>query len=98
MEEEKYTVSGATFLMVWVVLMALTVSLIALSFATFSGKEALMVVLMFAMAYLVSFYFMHLRFEKLPLILSVVLGIVATTVLLYLIIMWDGTRIARLTQ
>jgi cytochrome c oxidase subunit IV len=97
MEKQDY-VSAKTFLVVWAILMILTFLLVETSLSTLPMKDFLIVIMMLAQAYLVSFYFMHLRFEKLPLILSVVLGVLLTVLLLYFVIIWDGTRIVKLTS
>ncbi len=91
-------VSPKTFILVWVLLMILTGFEIFAAYKGIPWKNELILALMLAQAYLVSFYFMHLRFEKFPLILSVVLGVLLTVGLLCALIIWDGIHIIQLSR
>ena len=97
-KSEEPIVSPKTFFLVWVILMVLTVFEITAGYKGIAGKDYLILILMLGQAYLVSFYFMHLRFENLPLILSVVLGVLLTIGLLCALIIWDGTHIIQLSR
>ena len=52
---------------------------------------------MLVKASLIGAHFMHLRFEKLSLFLTVAVGILATAAILFLLISFDGIRILRLS-
>lgn len=97
--EQVAKVSKITFLISWLFLVILTFSLIYVGTSSMApvAKHVWIFAMMAAQAYLVAFYFMNLRFERLALVLSVLLGIVLTTGLLYALIVWDGSRIIRLT-
>lgn len=91
-------VGKSTFLLSWVALIALTFALIGVSTSGMApvSKHLLIFAMMLIQAYLVSFYFMHLRFEKFPLVISVVAGILVTAMVLYLAIVWDSSRMMKL--
>jgi len=93
-------VKKRVFVISWVLLMLLTFAMLAVGTGTAPAhqKNVFILVMMLAQAYLVAFYFMHLRFEKLPLIVSVVFGILLTALLLYGVLIWEGTRIIILTN
>ncbi|MFQ5927418.1 MAG: cytochrome C oxidase subunit IV family protein, partial [Terriglobia bacterium] len=57
----------------------------------------LLVLAMLVKASLIGAHFMHLRFEKLSLVLTVAVGILATATILFLLISFDGIRILRLS-
>ena len=57
----------------------------------------LLITAMLLKASLIGAYFMHLRFEKLSLVLAVTAGILATAAILFLLISFDGVRILRLS-
>lgn len=94
------TVKKRVFVMSWILLMLLTFALLAVGTSTLpvEKRDILIVVMMLIQAYLVSFYFMHLRFEKGALAFTVVSGILVTATLLFGAICWDGLRIIRLSH
>jgi len=96
LEQDK--VSPVTFVVSWILLIVLTAALLKIAGSGMAAtpKTFAILAMMTLQAYLVAFYFMHLRFERLPLVLSVLLGLMATTGLLYALIIWDGSRIVRL--
>ena len=98
MNQETHIVSSKTFAAAWVLLIVLALVQLWLStgFGPSTAKDFVILFFMAIEAYLVCFYFMHLRFENMAMILTVVLGIVLTTLLLYALIMWDGFRIFQL--
>ena len=80
--------------------MILTLAMISIGSAGF-GRGLLVALLlagMLAKATLILGNFMHLRFEKAGLVLTVVLGIVFTALALFFIIAPDGVRILHLGQ
>lgn len=97
--ESESKISATAFLISWLLLVVLTFGLIYVGTSSMAAfpKVFLILGMMTIQAYLVAFYFMHLRFERLPLVLSVVLGIVLTAGLLYALIVWDGSRIIKLS-
>lgn len=96
--QEDGVISKTVFCVSWVLLLLLTGGLIAVGTSAPAPlpKHVLIFGMMLVQAYLVSFYFMHLRFEKLPLILSVVLGILVTVCIFYAVVRWDGSHMVRL--
>ena len=84
---------------VWSILLALTLIMVYLD-QTNLARPLLVTILIAAMmvkAGLIAGYFMHLRFERLGLILLVLVGLLATGVVLFALIAPDGTRILRLS-
>jgi len=85
--------------LIWFVLLVLTVGMILIGSASMP-KLLLVLLLILAMlmkASLISGYFMHLRFEKLTLILVVAVGILFTAAALFFLIAPDGVRIFKLS-
>jgi len=80
----------------WLVLLALTLVMVFLDQAPLS-RMALVTLLLVAMltkASVIGAYFMHLRSEKLGLILIVVIGLLVTGAVLFLFIAPDAIHIA----
>ncbi len=90
---------------IWLILLIVTLVMIfidrptaqALQGADSAGSSGvLVIVLLLAMllkAFLIASYFMHLRFEKLFLQLSVLVGLLINGAILYVLIAPDGSRI-----
>lgn len=80
---------------VWGVLLALTLVMMVIGSVTIP-KALLLGILLVAMlvkASLIGGYFMHLRFERLSLVISVAAGLLLTGALLFLLIAPDGVRV-----
>ncbi len=89
-----------TYWATWLFLLLLTLSMLAVGWLSLP-KALIVLLLLVAMlvkASLIGAYFMHLRFEKLSLVLMVALGILATAAFLFGVIAFDGLRILRLSQ
>lgn len=83
----------------WGLLLVLTVVMLVTGYVSLP-KVFLVLLLILAMlvkASLIGAHFMHLRFEKLSLVLTVAVGILATATILFLLISFDGIRILRLS-
>ncbi len=83
----------------WALLLGLTLLMLATGYLVLP-KLVLVVLLILAMlikALLIGAHFMHLRFEKLSLVLAVAGGILATATALFFLISIDGMRILRLS-
>ncbi len=95
LQEAGYRIYWST----WVLLLVLTLVMLVTGFVSLP-RVFLAVVLILAMlvkASLIGGHFMHLRFEKLSLVLSVAVGLLATAAVLFLLISFDGIRILRLS-
>ena len=92
--------SYKTYWLTWMVLLALTLGMILVGGAAISRAwiAAFLILAMLAKASLIGGNFMHLRFEKVALVLTVVLGIVFTALALFFGIAPDGVRILNLGQ
>lgn len=98
--QEKKHVNYKLYWLIWLVLLVLTVIMLFVGHGFFSRMAvvSLLLVAMSAKAGLIGGYFMHLRFEKLVLVLMVALAIVLTALALFVLIAPDGARILRLSQ
>lgn len=79
----------------WVVLLAVTLLMIAIEGAGLPAALAV-VVLLFGSAIkatLIIFYYMHLKFEHLGLILTVLVGLFVTAILMFVLPAYDGGHI-----
>ena len=92
--------SYKTYWYTWGVLLVLTLGMILAGEAAISKVwlVALLLAGMLAKATLILANFMHLRFERVGLILTVVIGIVFTALALFFGIAPDGVRILHLGQ
>ncbi|OFV99007.1 MAG: hypothetical protein A3H28_07945 [Acidobacteria bacterium RIFCSPLOWO2_02_FULL_61_28] len=92
--------SYKTYWYTWGVLLVLTLGMILAGGAAISKVwiVALLLAGMLAKATLILANFMHLRFERVGLILTVVMGIVFTALALFFGIAPDGVRILHLGQ
>jgi caa(3)-type oxidase subunit IV len=80
---------------IWGVLLALTLLMMVVGSVTIP-KGMLVGILLVAMlvkASLIGGYFMHLRFERLALVISVAAGLLATAAVLFSLIAPDGVRV-----
>ncbi len=88
-----------TYWRTWGILLAFTL-LMLLTGSVSLPKLFVVLLLLGAMmvkASLIGAHFMHLRFEKVGLVITVATGILATAVILFLLISFDGLRILRLS-
>ncbi len=94
LEEVSYRVYWLT----WLVLLLLTVGMILVGSASMSKLlvVSLLILAMLVKASLIGGYFMHLRFERLTLVLTVAVGILLTAAALFFLIAPDGVRILKL--
>ncbi len=74
----------AVFWRAWFVLLLITLAMI------FIRSESILILGMCLKASIILFWFMHLKYERLSLSLSVVLGIFLTTAVLMVLIAYDG--------
>lgn len=84
-----------TYWIIWAVLLVATVVMIAIGDADLSASTQA-VLLLFGSALkasLIVFYFMHLRYEKAGLVVTVLAGIFVTSLLMFLLPAYDGTQI-----
>ncbi len=90
--------SYRTYWITWGILLTLTIVMVLMEAAQLS-KAVIIVVLVTAMltkATLSGGRFMHLRFERAALVLSVVIGTLATAALLFFLLVPDGIAMLRL--
>ena len=83
----------------WAVLLALTLLMLATGYVSLPKGFVVLLLLaaMLVKASLIGAHFMHLRFEKLTLVLTVAVGILATATFLFVLIAFDGIRIFKLS-
>ena len=83
----------------WGLLLALTLLMLVTSYVSLPKGVVVLLLLaaMMVKASLIGAHFMHLRFEKLTLVLTVAVGILATATLLFVLIAFDGIRILKLS-
>ena len=84
-----------TYWIAWGVLLVLTLTMVVLDRAPLPYGAFLIVMLtaMLAKATVIAAYFMHLRFERWPLVLAIVLGLPINAAILYILIVPDARRI-----
>ena len=84
--------SYRTYWSIWVILLVLTLLMIFLEAIEFSvaGTIILLSGAMLVKATLIAGWFMHLRYERLALVLSVTLGILVTAAFMYFLLIPDG--------
>jgi caa(3)-type oxidase subunit IV len=90
--------SYRTYWIVWGILLTLTILMIIMEGAPFSRVFAVLFLIfaMFAKATLIGGWFMHLRFERAALVVSVVVGTLATAALLFFLLVPDGIAMLKL--
>jgi cytochrome c oxidase subunit IV len=84
MNDSHATTSYKTYWVFWFVLLVITVAMV------FIGNKPVLVSGMLLKATIISLLYMHLKFEKLGLILAVLLGIFATTAVLCVLLIPDA--------
>jgi caa(3)-type oxidase subunit IV len=84
---------------IWVILLALTVTMLVLDRAPMPRGlfVAAVVAAMLVKAMLIAGYFMHLRFERPPLVAGVVIGLFLNGLILFVLIAPDAARILRMS-
>ena len=84
----------------WMILLSLTLGMLLADSASLPAwiLLGLLLVAMLVKAGLIAANFMHLRYEKLGLVLMIALGILATGAVLFFLIAIDAARILRLTS
>lgn len=88
-----------TYWITWGILLVLTVLMILIEGSPLSRVLALLflIVAMLAKGALIGGWFMHLKFERRTLVLSVVLGSLLTAAFLFFLIAVDGMAMLRLS-
>ncbi len=79
----------------WAVLLTVTLLMIAIEGAALPAALAV-VLLLFGSAIkatLIIFYYMHLKFEHMSLILTILVGLFVTSILMFVLPAYDGTHI-----
>jgi caa(3)-type oxidase subunit IV len=89
-----------TYWILWVVLLGLTTSMFAAEAAPFTRVLTVGIILlaMTVKVATIGAWYMHLRYETLALILSVVVGTFATAAALFVLLVPDGVSMFRLAQ
>ncbi len=92
-------VSYGTYWRTWGLLLAFTLLMLLTAYVSLPKLFVVLLLLgaMLVKASLIGAQFMHLRFEKVGLVVTVATGILATAVILFLLISFDGLRILRLS-
>lgn len=90
--------SYRTYWFVWLILLILTVLMILLETVEFSKALTIFLLAgaMMVKATLIAGWFMHLRYERLALVLSVTLGTLVTAAVLYFLLIPDSMAMLRL--
>jgi caa(3)-type oxidase subunit IV len=78
--------------LIWIVLLAVTVTMIFIgeSEMATTGQALLLLIGSAIKATLIIFYYMHMRFENMGLVLTVLVGIFLTSILMFVIPAYDG--------
>lgn len=87
------------YMTTWFALLALTVVMLLVDNSPIP-RAVLVAVLLIAMlgkASLIGAHFMHLRFERLPLVIMVAVGLLITGAILFVLIAPDAVRISAMT-
>lgn len=81
------------YLVIWVVLLMTTVTMVFIgeSHMVEAPKALLLLIGSSIKATLIIFFYMHLRFERLSLILIVLVGIFVTGILMFVVPAYDGS-------
>ncbi len=89
-----------TYWFTWVLLLMLTLGMLVTGYIPLTRGLIVLVLIvaMLAKASLIGAYFMHLRFEKLGLVLTVAVALLATGALLFGLLAVDGIRILELSE
>ncbi len=99
MSESSHAGSYRTYWATWFVLLLLTLGMVLLNVAPLPRAVllGLLVCAMLAKASLIGANFMHLRFERMALVLIVAVGILGTAAVLFALLAVDGVRVLRLS-
>ncbi len=100
MEQDGLKHGSRPYWKIWVVLLVITLVMVVVDQSSIA-RGALVVILvgaMLAKATLIGSYFMHLRFEKFGLVLTVVIGLLVTGAILFALIAPDGLRALHLSS
>ncbi|MBI3494326.1 MAG: cytochrome C oxidase subunit IV family protein [Acidobacteria bacterium] len=97
---QKGATSTKVYWITWSVLLTFTLVMVWLDGVSIPRLAFViaMLVAMLAKASLIASNFMHLRYERVSLILMVVVGLLVTGTLLYVLIVPDAVRIQRMLQ
>lgn len=100
MTQEESKVGSIHHWRIWFVLLVLTLVMVFIDQSPLTRNllVLVLVVVMLVKVSLIAGYFMHLRFEKLNLILVVLVGLLITGLLLFALIAPDGMRILDLSR
>ena len=92
--------SYRTYWLSWGLLLTLTLVMLLVEEFKLSAlvTVSVLVAAMLVKATVIGGWFMHLRYERLALVLSVVLGTVATAAALFVLLIPDGVSMFRLAQ
>ncbi len=99
MAQDQSTTHSRPYWRIWGILLVLTVVMIFVDGSPLS-RGVMIVVLVAAMlskAALIGAYFMHLRFETVTLVMTVVVGLLVTGLILFVLIAPDGLRALNLS-
>ena len=99
MTQEESKVGSSHYWRIWAVLLVLTLIMVFVDQRPLTRSVLVLVLVaaMLAKASLIAGYFMHLRFEKLNLILIISVGLLITGFILFALIAPDGMRILDLS-
>jgi cytochrome c oxidase subunit IV len=88
-----------TYWLTWFALLLLTAGMVLANAASLPRAVLLgiLVCVMLAKASLIGANFMHLRFERMALVLIVAMGILGTAAVLFALLAVDGVRVLRLS-
>ncbi|MFQ6046264.1 MAG: cytochrome C oxidase subunit IV family protein [Gemmatimonadales bacterium] len=88
-----------TYWIAWGILLMLTIFMLLMEATRFSRVATITILLaaMLTKATLIGGWFMHLRFERRALVVSVVAGTFATAAVLFFLLIPDGTATLRMT-
>ncbi len=99
MTQEESKVVSSPYWRIWFVLLVLTLVMVFIDQSPLTRGVLILVLVgvMLVKVSLIAGYFMHLRFEKLNLILVVLVGLLITGIILFTLIAPDGMRILDLS-
>ena len=100
MAQDTSGVGSSPYWRIWFVLLVLTLVMVFIDQSPLTRNLLVLVLVgvMLVKVSLIAGYFMHLRFEKLNLILVVLVGLLITGLLLFALIAPDGMRILDLSR
>ena len=100
MAQDASGVGSSPYWRIWFVLLVLTLVMVFIDQSPLTRNLLVLVLVgvMLVKVSLIAGYFMHLRFEKLNLILVVLVGLLITGLLLFVLIAPDGMRILDLSR